>query len=263
MTPNEEKETESGVQIDYLEITAPFYEQWPPESHTRIFIDSKHEEDEEIYAREVLAKFMPRAWRRPVTPAEVDRHMALFNAIRPKSHDFQEAVIEVLATVLASPQFLYLVQLGPEEKGAENLSDYELATRLSMFLWCSLPDEELLKLASKKKLKNQSVLRRQTRRMLADPRSERFSKHFVKQWLGMQLLDFLDVDEELYPQFDADLRKRCSGNRSLSFRRSCARTVASWIFFIPITPWSMNGLPDITEYPRYTEVTSEGWDSMR
>ncbi len=207
VTPNEEKETESGVQIDYLEITAPFYEQWPPESHTRIFIDSKHEEDEEIYAREVLAKFMPRAWRRPVTPAEVDRHMALFNAIRPKSHDFQEAVIEVLATVLASPQFLYLVQLGPEEKGAENLSDYELATRLSMFLWCSLPDEELLKLASKKKLKNQSVLRRQTRRMLADPRSERFSKHFVKQWLGMQLLDFLDVDEELYPQFDADLRE--------------------------------------------------------
>ena len=197
----------SGIRIDYLEVTVPFYEQWPPESHTRIFIDSKHRENEEIYAREVLANFMPRAWRRPVTPAELDRHMVMFNSVRPKSNDFQEAMIEVLATVLASPKFLYLVQVDPEMKGAENLSDYELAMRLSMFLWCSLPDEELLKLASKKKLKNRSVLQRQTRRMLADRRSERFSKHFVRQWLGLQLLDFLDVEEELYPQFDTDLKE--------------------------------------------------------
>ena len=197
----------SGIRIDYLEVTAPFYEQWPPESHTRIFIDSKHRENEETYAREVLANFMPRAWRRPVTPAELDRHMVMFNSVRPKSNDFQEAMIEVLATVLASPKFLYLVQVDPETKGAENLSDYELAMRLSIFLWCSLPDEELLKLASKKKLKNRSVLQYQTRRMLADRRSERFSKHFVRQWLGLQLLDFLDVEEELYPQFDTDLKE--------------------------------------------------------
>ncbi len=197
----------SGIQIDYLEVTAPFYEQWPPESHTRIFIDSKHKENEETYAKEVLANFMPRAWRRPVTPAELDRHVAMFNSVRPESNDFQEAMIEVLATVLASPKFLYLVQVDPEKKGAENLSDYELATRLSMFLWCSLPDQELLKLASKKKLKDRTVLQRQTRRMLADPRSERFSKHFARQWLGLQLLDFLDVEEELYPQFDADLKE--------------------------------------------------------
>lgn len=207
VTQNAGQDPVSGIQIDYLEVTAPFYEQWPPESHVRIFIDSKDKEDEETYAREVLANFMPRAWRRPVNAAEMDRHMAMFNSVRPKSNDFQEAMIEVLATVLASPKFLYLVQLDPENEGAENLSDYELATRLSMFLWCSLPDEALLELASKQKLKNRSVLRRQTRRLLADPRSERFSKHFVRQWLGMQLLDFLDVDEELYPHFDADLKE--------------------------------------------------------
>ncbi len=197
----------SDIQIDYLEVTTPFYEQWPPESHTRIFIESKNREVEEIYAREILAAFLPRAWRRPVTDSEMDRHMVMFQAVRPHSDDFREAMIEVLATSLASPKFLYLVQEDPEAKGIEDLSDYELATRLSMFLWCSVPDEELLKLASKGKLKNRNVLLRQTKRMLADPRSERFSKHFVQQWLGMQLLEFLDVEQELYPQFDPNLRE--------------------------------------------------------
>jgi hypothetical protein len=197
----------SDIHIDYLEVTTPFYEQWPPESHTRIFIDSENQENEEIYAREVLASFLPRAWRKPVTDAEIRQHMAMFDAVRPMSDDFQEAMIEVLATALASPKFLYIVQEDPQKKGVEDLTDYELATRLSMFLWSSLPDEELLKLASKKKLKNRRVLQRQTRRMLADPRSERFSKQFVQQWLGMQLLEFLDVEEELYPQFDTNLRE--------------------------------------------------------
>jgi hypothetical protein len=197
----------SDIHIDYLEVTTPFYEQWPPESHTRIFIDSENQENEEIYAREVLASFLPRAWRKPVTDAEIRQHMAMFDAVRPMSDDFQEAMIEVLATALASPKFLYIVQEDPQQKGVEDLTDYELATRLSMFLWSSLPDEELLKLASKKKLKNRRVLQRQTRRMLADPRSERFSKQFVQQWLGMQLLEFLDVEEELYPQFDTNLRE--------------------------------------------------------
>ena len=114
VTQNAGLDPVSGIQIDYLEATAPFYEQWPPESHARIFIDSKDKEDEETYAREVLANFMSRAWRRPVNAAEMDRHMAMFNSVRPKSNDFQEAMIEVLATVLASPKFLYLVQVDPE-----------------------------------------------------------------------------------------------------------------------------------------------------
>jgi len=197
----------SDIQIDYLEVTTPFYEQWPPKSHTRLFIDSENKHDGEAYARDVLANFLPRAWRRPVADVEIDRHVAMFNAVRPHSDDFQEAMIEVLATSLASPKFLYIVQEDPEKKGVEDLTDFELATRLSMFLWCSVPDETLLKLASKGKLKNRRVLLRQTKRMLEDPRSERFSKHFVQQWLGMQLLEFLDVEEELYPQFDTDLRE--------------------------------------------------------
>ena len=91
-------------------MSAPVYEQWPPASHTRIFIESENREDESAYAREVVSRFMTRARRRPVTDAEVDGKMAHFARIRPVCDDFQQAVIEVLATVLSSPRFLYLVQ---------------------------------------------------------------------------------------------------------------------------------------------------------
>jgi hypothetical protein len=199
--------TLSSLRIDYLEITTPAYDQWPPKSHSHIFIESPHQAEEFAYAREVLANFMPRAWRRPVTDTEIDQHLALFTSVRPECDDFETAMIEVLATVIASPKFLYLVQADPETLGIEDLSDFELATRLSMFLWSSTPDEELLNLATKGTLKDPAVLSRQTTRMLADSRSQRFSKHFVRQWLGMQLFDYLDVDAETYPQFDSDLKE--------------------------------------------------------
>ena len=207
VTQNPAKGSKADIQIDYLEITTPYYEQWPPESHTRIFIDSKNKTNETAYARDVLANFMPRAWRRTVTDSEIDQKLTLFSKVRPICEDFQEAMIEVLATVLASPKFLYLVKEDPATHGVDILSDYELATRLSMFLWSSTPDDELLKLASKGKLNNPKELTRQTKRMLADPRSQRFAKHFVRQWLGMQLLDFLDVEEESYPDFDTELKE--------------------------------------------------------
>ena len=246
-----DKDRIADIQIHYLEVTAPYYEQWPPESHTRIFLESKQKENEEDYAREVLASFMPRAWRRSVTDAEIDRHLTLFNSVRPQSIDFQEAMIEVLATVLASPKFLYLVQHDPEKEGIETLSDYELATRLSMFLWSSTPDEELLELASKKKLKSPRVLLRQTQRMLADPRSERFSKHFVQQWLGMHLLGYLEVDEDLYPRFD-DALKEAMQEEPMAFFKEVLRENGSIMDFLHADYAMVNerlaghyGLPDV------------------
>ena len=200
--------SQGDIQVDYVEITAPIYEQWPPASHTRIFLDSKNRADETIYAREVLSTFIARAWRRPAKASEVDQKLALFSKIRPSCDDFQEAMVEVLATVLSSPKFLYLVPPGgPQQKTGERLAAWELATRLSMFLWCSTPDEELLGLAAKGRLDNREVLAVQVKRMLADPRSRRFSKHFVRQWLGMQLLDYLNVDKKVYRQFDPSLKE--------------------------------------------------------
>ncbi len=197
----------SEIQIDYLEISTPYYRQWPPESHRRIFIDSENKDNETVYAREVLSKFLPIAWRRTVEDAEVDRLVALLNKVRPACRDFQEAMIEVLATVLASPNFLYAVQQDSELADSQALTDFELATRLSMFLWCSTPDQELMEIAAQGELNNPQALVQQTKRMLEDPRSQRFAKHFVRQWLGMQLLDYLNVEEAAYPDFDELLKE--------------------------------------------------------
>lgn len=192
------------VQIDYVEITAPVHEQWPPESHTRIFFQSDHQADEKKYAREVLVKFMRRAWRRPVTAAEIDQKLVLFAKLRLQCDDFQEAMVEVLATVLSSPKFLYLVQAGEvdDKKESQYISGFELASRLSFFLWSSIPDEQLLNLAAKGKLRDPLVLQAQTRRLLADPKADRFARYFTRQWLGMELLDFLKIDSKLYGRFD-------------------------------------------------------------
>ena len=198
--------SQGDIQIDYVEVTAPVYSAWPPESHRRVFIDSSSTGDEIVYAREVLANLMTRAWRRKVTDAEIDQKLALFSRVRPACDDFQEAMIEVLATVLSSPKFLYLVHGESEQTIPGKLSPDELATRLSMFLWCSLPDTELRDLAASGKLSDREVLVRQVDRMLADSRARRFSEQFVRQWLGMQLLDFLQVDRKAYPQFSPALK---------------------------------------------------------
>ncbi len=146
---------------------------------------------------------MRRAWRRDVTDAEVDLQMELFSRLRPLCENFEQAVVETLAAVLSSPRFLYLVHTDRSEAESNHtLSDYELATRLSMFLWCSTPDDELLDLAAAGRLSHRDELVRQTKRMLADPRHERFSRHFVRQWLNMAPLQFVNINEKTYPQFD-------------------------------------------------------------
>ncbi|MCA8966734.1 MAG: DUF1592 domain-containing protein, partial [Planctomycetes bacterium] len=200
------------LHVEWVEVTAPAYDQWPPASHTRIFFDSPHVADEVVYAREVIAAFMARAWRRDASEAELDQKMQLFARLRPACDSLRQAVIEVLASVLSSPNFLYLVATGPAPGAVEvadaadaPLADLELATRLSMFLWCSVPDAELLAAAKSGQLRDAELLRGQIARMLADPKSRRFSEQFTRQWLGMALLDYLHVDGKVYPKFDEAL----------------------------------------------------------
>lgn len=188
-------ESESpAILIDYVEVAAPVYDEWPPRSHRIVFFASENSQDEFTYAREIIAAFMSRAWRRTPTAREVDHKLQLFKRLRPISNDFQEAIIDVLAMVLTSPKFLYVL---PGEQGTQQdplqdqLSSHALATRLSLFLWCSVPDETLLQLASADRLKDHNVLRQQVNRMLADPRATRFARHFTQQWLKMQPLEFL------------------------------------------------------------------------
>ena len=175
--------------VDYIEITAPFHESWPPKSHTHIFFESEDRDNEEVYCREVLRRFTRRAWRRPVTSEELDQLMALYTKYRPQFENFEGAIVEILATVLAAPEFLYLTQTVSDQEQSPTISDIELASRLSFFLWSSIPDEELLRLAEQKKLKVPEILSAQVERMLADPRSERFAEHFAEQWLGLNGLN--------------------------------------------------------------------------
>jgi hypothetical protein len=113
--------------------------------------------------------------------------MGLFSKYRPDFDTFEGAMLEVLATVLASPEFLYLTQRVPsnETKSLANISELEFASRLSVFLWSSIPDDTLLELAEKGKLREPEILAAQVKRMLADARARRFSKSFVEQWLGL------------------------------------------------------------------------------
>ena len=184
------------VLIDHIEITAPFYEQWPPKTHTNIFFESPNRANEKTYAREILDRFLRKVWRRQVRSQEVDQFLALFAKYRPEFRTFEETMVEVLATVLASPEFLYLTQKIPlanseskTNKPSPLISEFELATRLSVFLWSSIPDEELLDLAQQGKLRKPEILSGQVNRMLADPRSRRFTRNFVEQWLGLDGLN--------------------------------------------------------------------------
>ncbi|MCR9200170.1 MAG: DUF1592 domain-containing protein [Planctomycetaceae bacterium] len=178
-----------NVLIDYVEITAPYYEQWPPASHTAIFFESPDQSNESVYGREVLQRFVRRAWRRPVTNSELDRLMLLLESYRGEFDTFEAAMLEVLATVLVHPDFLYLASHEAEPSAAAVMTDHELASRLSAFLWASIPDDELLSLADKGRLQDPDVLTQQVGRMLADPKSKRFARHFVEQWLGLEGLD--------------------------------------------------------------------------
>ncbi|MGB0580109.1 MAG: DUF1592 domain-containing protein, partial [Limisphaerales bacterium] len=197
-----------SVRIHHVEIGWPIYDQWPPASHLRIFPETNTRFDETAQARKLLTQFLTKAWRQPVADADLERMMSLFAKVRPQCQDFQEAVVEVLAVGLASPRFLYLVQKSAPGK---RLNGHELATRLSYFLWCSMPDDELRQLAQSRELLKPDVLAQQAGRMLADPRARRFAEQFVHQWLGLEMLDILAVDKKTHPTFDTVLKTAMHG----------------------------------------------------
>jgi len=193
-----------NLEIDYIEVEAGVYETWPPKSHSAIFFESPNQNNEDLYCQEILKRFMTRAWRRPIADEDIAAYHQLFKSYRPSFSSFQETMIEVLATVMTSPEFLYVVQ---SESETLTLSDLELANRLSLFLWSSIPDAELIDLAVAGKLKLPEILDSQIERMLADPKSQRFNKHFVRQWLGLEAMDTLVVDQFKFGGYNEAFQK--------------------------------------------------------
>ncbi len=189
--------------LDWIELEGPIHPVWPPKSHQNLLHDSPNRDtNETAYAEEVVRRFMERAYRRPVQKEEVASKLALFLKQRPQKETFMEAIKVPLAAVLASPHFLYLIE--PEESAAKprKLSPYETASRLSYFLWSSMPDETLLGLARSGELQKAGNLKSQMQRMLADEKSSAFVKNFTGQWLGLRKVGANPPSKTLYPEYD-------------------------------------------------------------
>ncbi len=184
--------------LDWAEIAGPERSL----SHRRIFFSDD--------ARKVLERFAMRAFRRPLGPGELDRLLALVEAGKKRGKSPAAAARLALWSVLVSPHFLFRVERGSgerDETGAVRLSDWELASRLSYFLWSTMPDETLFDLAGKGRLRDPAVLREQARRMLADPRARALVDNFAGQWLGLRKLEQHQPDRGMFPPFTESLRR--------------------------------------------------------
>ncbi len=169
--------------------------------------------EEKACARKILATLARRAFRRPASDADVNPLIEFYDRGR-QAGDFDDGVQRALEALLVAPDFLIRVETDPNGAApgtVYRLNDFELASRLSFFLWSSIPDDELLTLAEQRKLRDPVVLQRQVRRLLDDPRSQAFVANFGGQWLHLRNLETITPDPDVYPGFDESLR--------LAFRR--------------------------------------------
>jgi hypothetical protein len=250
-----------GLAIQWVEVEGPLHEVWPPESHRRIFGDLPRKkapgyhdssrvevvsDNPEADARRILRNFARRAFRRPVTDDELAPFVRLVIQKMARKQSFEQAVRVGLKAVMVSPEFLFL-----REKPGK-LDDYALASRLSYFLWSTMPDEELLALAGKNKLRERDILRGQVERLLKDPRAAAFTENFVGQWLGLREIDFTSPDFRLYPEFDELLKESMVKETRLFFDEvlkkdlSVTNFVASDFTFLNERLAKHYGIPGVT-----------------
>src|ERR1044071_2931041 len=203
------KNRDRNLVIQYLEVedTDPSVPPVLPESHRRIFIRQPAPETKTATAREIINGFATRAFRRPVTGEEVDRIMKLFALADRQGESFERSVQVALEGVLVSPRFLFRgeLQANPNNPAAVHpVDEFALASRLSYFLWSSMPDDELFALAGRKALRKN--LESQVRRMLKDPRASALVDNFAGQWLQIRNLKLVSPDKTVFPDFDDSLR---------------------------------------------------------
>ena len=179
------------------------------ESHSLIYVCDPKAAGETPCARQIAAHLARRAFRRPVADADLARLMPFYEAGRTEG-DFDRGIERLVAAVLVSPEFLYRTIRGPqaERAGAEyDLTGYELATRLSFFLWNTGPDEDLFTLAASGELNRPAVLDAQVKRMLADPRASSLVTNFAMKWLGLDGLEGIRPDQQIFAGFSDQLRR--------------------------------------------------------
>ena len=223
-TRNLDLQDMNGVPIiNFMQITGPFAATGPgrhaePPADLRLHARPASAEESPC-AKKVLTTLARRAYRRPVTDAEVESLLGFYQAGR-KRGTFDTGIEESLALVLASPKFLFRAEPDPPQVAAGAVypvSDLELASRLSFFLWSTIPDDELVTVAAQGKLKDPAVLDKQVRRMLADPRSKALVDNFAAQWLFLRNLQSFIPDSDEFPNWDDNLRQAMRQETSLFF----------------------------------------------
>jgi hypothetical protein len=196
--------------LDRVEISGPYNAKGASEtpSQRRIFVcRPKGKDDETACASRIISTITRRAFRRDVTAADLSPFLAAYTTARLKN-GFEFSIAAALRDILLAPDFLFRLEFDPPGAApgsAQKVSDWELASRLSFFLWSSIPDDELLDTARSGRLRNPQVLRREVGRMLADPRASTLADNFAAQWLGLRALAEIKPDPKVYPEFDSGL----------------------------------------------------------
>ncbi|MEO8051574.1 MAG: DUF1592 domain-containing protein [Acidobacteriota bacterium] len=205
-----------------LSVTGPFDASGPGDTASRRRIFVCHPEkasEQDACAKRILSALARRAWRGPVKDSELQVPFGFYREAREQS-GFEDGIEMALRAMLMNPRFLFHIEQDPAgiARGtAYALSDLDLASRLSFFLWSSIPDDELLEAAIHGRLKQPAVLVKEVRRMLADPRSEALVNNFAAQWLYLRNLDSASPDARLFPDFDDNLRQAFRRETELFF----------------------------------------------
>ena len=202
--------------IESVEFVRNDYPSWPPSLHRRIVQDGEELPDPKAVEK-LLSRFLRRAWRRPVNGEEIKKWMAHYQKMLQQGDSPILALKETLSATLASSNFLYLTEPFEFDK-SRKLNAHELASRLSYFLWSSMPDEELSELADSGRLLEPSVLRKEFDRMLADSKADRFAEQFSMQWLDLEGVDRVAINPQYYKGFDNSLKPDMVGETQAFFR---------------------------------------------
>jgi Protein of unknown function (DUF1592)/Protein of unknown function (DUF1588)/Protein of unknown function (DUF1587)/Protein of unknown function (DUF1585)/Protein of unknown function (DUF1595)/Ca-dependent carbohydrate-binding module xylan-binding/Planctomycete cytochrome C len=202
-----------NLYVKFLEIRGPIgiRVSAPPAIHKRIVfaVPGKNKTVQQA-ATEVLAKFLRRAFRRPVTNDEVQKYVRLVEYVIKHGDNYERGIQLAVQAILVSPHFLFRVESDRDPKDPNkkrSLNDHELAVRLSYFLWSSMPDDELFRLADGGKLNRRDVMEQQVRRMLKDPKSQALVQNFGAQWLNLRSLDEVTPDRKRFKTFTDKLRR--------------------------------------------------------
>lgn len=217
------KPTFDGMAIAELEITGPFdFVKGSALVAQKTIYTCGHLEGHHSSscARKITGDLAHRAFRRPVQPEEVDRLTSIVSDAQKRGRSFDQGIALAIQTILISPDFLFRIEMNRRSAGItapHQISSHELASRLSYFLWSSMPDDELLRLADNGRLSRPSVLTAQVLRMLKDRKSEALVKNFIGQWLEVRRLESVQPDRDRYPDFDDYLRDSMEKETELFF----------------------------------------------